>query len=94
MESAVLRAAQALARNDSAAPAMADAARLVVYDAMDRIEKQARTALEATAQGDTLRTQLAVLKRFSKREAVDTIALRRKVAAAVLAAERYPFENR
>ena len=94
MESAVLRAAQALARNDSAAPAMADAARLVVYDGMDRIEKQARTALEATAQGDTLRTQLAVLKRFSRREAVDTIALRRNVAAAVLAAERYPFENR
>ncbi len=94
MESATLRAAQALARQDSAAPAMADAARLVVYDGMDQIEKQARTALEATAEGDTLRTQLAVLKRFSKREAVDTIGLRRNVAAAVLAAERYPFEGR
>jgi alkylation response protein AidB-like acyl-CoA dehydrogenase len=94
MESSALRAAQALARKDSAAQVMADAARLVVYDGMDRVEKQARTALEATAEGDTLRTQLAVLKRFSKRAAVDTIALRRNVAAAVLAAERYPFENR
>jgi alkylation response protein AidB-like acyl-CoA dehydrogenase len=94
MESATLRAAQATARQDSAAPAMADAARLVVYDGMDCVEKQARTALEASAEGDTLRTQLAVLKRFSRRQAVDTIRLRRSVAAAVLAADRYPFENR
>jgi alkylation response protein AidB-like acyl-CoA dehydrogenase len=94
MESAMLRAARALARNDSAAPVMADAARLVVYDGMDQVEKQARTALEATADGDMLRTQLAILKRFSKRGPVDTIRLRRNVAAAVLAAERYPFEGR
>jgi alkylation response protein AidB-like acyl-CoA dehydrogenase len=94
MESATLRAAQALERNDSAAPVMADAARLAVYDGMDQIEKQARTALEATAEGDMLRTQLAILKRFSKRAPVDTIRLRRNVAAAVLAAERYPFEGR
>jgi alkylation response protein AidB-like acyl-CoA dehydrogenase len=94
MESATLRAAQALARNESAAPAMADAARLIVYDGMDRVEKQARTALEASAEGDALRTQLAILKRFSRRQAVDTIRLRRNVAAAVLVADRYPFENR
>jgi hypothetical protein len=39
-------------------------------------------------------TQMAVLKRFGKRGAVDTIALRRKVAAAVQAQDRYPFEGR
>ncbi|MDE3136058.1 MAG: acyl-CoA dehydrogenase family protein [Acidobacteriota bacterium] len=94
MESATLRAAQALARNDSAAPVMADTARLVVYDGMDQVEKQARTALEATVEGDMLRTQLAILKRFTKRGPVDTIRLRRNVAAAVLATERYPFEGR
>lgn len=94
MESASLRAVQALARQDSAAAAMADAARLIVYDGMDRVEKQARTALTASAEGDALRTQLAVLKRFSRRQAVDTISLRRNVAAAVLGADRYPFENR
>jgi alkylation response protein AidB-like acyl-CoA dehydrogenase len=94
MESVALRAAQALARRDSAAPVMADVARLIVYDGMDRIEKEARTALAASAEGDTLRTQLAVLKRFCRREALDTIRARRNVAAAVLAANRYPFENR
>jgi hypothetical protein len=61
---------------------------------MNRVDEQARTALEAVSEGDTLRTQLAVLKRFTKRAPVNAIALRRNVAAAVLAAERYPFEGR
>ncbi|HEV2386066.1 MAG TPA: acyl-CoA dehydrogenase family protein [Candidatus Acidoferrales bacterium] len=92
MESATLRAEQALARSGSTV--LAEAARLVVYDAADRIEKRARTALTAAAEGDELRAQLAVLKRFSRREPVDTIGLRRRLAAAVLAADRYPFEGR
>ena len=37
-----------------------------IYDAMDRIEKEARTALAAVAEGDALTTQLAVLRRFAK----------------------------
>ena len=41
-----------------------------------------------------LTTQIAVLKRFAKRPAIDTIALRRKVAAAVQSQDRYPFEGR
>jgi hypothetical protein len=41
-----------------------------------------------------LSTQLSVLRRFTKREPVDGIALRRRVAAAVLAGDRYPFEGR
>ncbi len=94
MESALLRSAQAVAREDAAAAVMAAAARLVVYDGMDRVEKQARTALEASVEGDALRTQLAILKRFSRREAVDTIGLRRQLAAAVLAVGRYPLEGR
>ena len=68
--------------------------RAFVYDAMDRIEKEARTALAATAEGDTLVTQLAVLRRFAKHTPVDTIAIRRRVAEAVLAQDRYPFEGR
>ena len=37
---------------------------------------------------------LKFLKRFAKRAPVNTIALRRKVAAAVQAQDRYPFEGR
>jgi hypothetical protein len=41
-----------------------------------------------------LMTQMAVLKRFGKRPAADTIALRRRIAAAVQAQDKYPFEGR
>jgi alkylation response protein AidB-like acyl-CoA dehydrogenase len=94
MESSLRRAQKAIAARGQSASAMGDAARVFAYDAMDRIEKEARTALAATADGDTLVTQLAVLRRFAKHGPVDTIALRRRVAEAVLAQDRYPFEGR
>jgi alkylation response protein AidB-like acyl-CoA dehydrogenase len=94
MESTLRRAQKAAAARGPAASVMGDAARAYSYDAMDRIEKEARTALAATAEGDTLMTQLAVLRRFAKHSPVDTIALRRRVADAVLAQDRYPFEGR
>ncbi len=90
IESTLRRAQKAGAEN---AP-MGDAARSFAYDAMDRIEKEARTALAATSDGDTLVTQLAALRRLAKHAPVDTIALRRRVADAVLVQDRYPFEGR
>ena len=95
MESVLRRTQKATAaRGESATSVMADAARAFIYSAGDRVEKEARTALAATIEGDMLRTQLAVLKRFSKREPVDVVALRRRVSDAVLAQDRYPFEGR
>jgi alkylation response protein AidB-like acyl-CoA dehydrogenase len=95
MESSLLRAQKAVAaRGEAASQAMVDAVRVFIYDAGDRVEKDARRALAAVHEGDMLTTQLAVLKRFAKRGVVDTIALRRKVAAAVQAGDRYPFEGR
>jgi len=94
MESSLRRAQRAAARGNSAAASMADAARAFIYDATDRLEKEARTALAATLEGDTLQTQLAVLRRFAKKDAVNTIAIRRRIADAVLAQDRYPFEGR
>ena len=95
MESCLRRAQKtANGKSSETASLMADAARAFISDAADRIEREARTALAATVEGDNLRTQVAVLRRFAKRDAVDTIALRRRVAAAVLAGDRYPFEGR
>jgi alkylation response protein AidB-like acyl-CoA dehydrogenase len=98
MESCVLRSRKAAAREGSGASAitsaLADATRIFVHDAMDRVEKNTRTALAGTAEGDTLRTLLAALRRFAKHEPLNTIALRRRVATAVLAGDRYPFEGR
>jgi hypothetical protein len=58
---------------------------------MDRIESNGRRLLTALEEGDLLRTYLAALKRFTKREVVDTVGLRRKIAAAALEAGGYPL---
>ena len=94
IESSLRRAQKAAAAHGQAAELMADATRAFACDAMDRIEKEARIALAATVEGDTLVTQLAALRRFAKHAPMDTIALRRCLADAVLAQDRYPFEGR
>jgi len=94
MESALRRAQKAAAARSAVSTAMADATRAFIYDGMDAIEKDARTALSGTESGDTLATLFAALRRFVKRAPVDTIAVRRRVAEAVLAQDRYPFEGR
>jgi alkylation response protein AidB-like acyl-CoA dehydrogenase len=94
MESCLLRAQKAAAKNAGAASTMVDAARVFINDRTERAEHEAKRAIAAVHEGDMLTTQMAVLKRFGKRAAVDTIALRRNVAAAVQAQDRYPFEGR
>jgi hypothetical protein len=95
MESSLLRAQKsAAARGDQAAGAMLDAAQAFIHDAADRLEHEARRALASVHEGDMLATQMAVLKRFSKRAPADTIGMRRRVATAVQSADRYPFEGR
>ncbi len=95
MESCLLRAQKAAStKGEAAASVMMDAARVFIADAAERVEHDAKRAIAAVQEGDMLTTQMAVLKRFGKRGAVDTIALRRKVAAAVQAQDRYPFEGR
>ena len=94
MESSLRRAQKSAAARAGSGGVMADAARVLIYDAMDRIEKEARTALAATVDGDMLLTQLAVLRRFSKHPPLNTISIRRRIADAVLAQDRYPFGGR
>jgi alkylation response protein AidB-like acyl-CoA dehydrogenase len=95
MESSLRRAQKSVtARKSEATSAMVSAARCILQDGADKIEHEARAALAAVSDGDTLRTNLAVLRRFLKRDAVDTIALRRKVADLVYAGGNYPFEAR
>ncbi|MBV8231388.1 MAG: hypothetical protein JO329_15515, partial [Planctomycetaceae bacterium] len=69
-------------------------ARVLIADAAGRVVHEAKRAIAAAHEGEMLMTQLAVLKRFGEGPAVDTIALRRRVAAAVQAQDRYPFEGR
>ena len=52
-------------------------------------ESAGRAVLAACSEGDALRTNLAVLKRFTKFEPVDAIAVRRRIAGRLLQAEKY-----
>jgi alkylation response protein AidB-like acyl-CoA dehydrogenase len=95
MESSLLRAQKAAgAKGQAAAQAMIDAARVFISDAAERVEHEAKRAVAALHEGDMLTTQMSVLRRFAKRAPVDTIALRRNVAAAVQSQDRYPFEGK
>src|SRR5216684_2455061 len=77
-ESALLRT-QKLAAGGKGAQA-ADMLAVLTRDAMAHIEITARTVLAACSEGDNLRANLAVLRRFAKYEPVNAIDLRRKIA--------------
>ena len=95
MESCLLRAEKLAAASGQGAARQAIAmTRFYTAKAFERVELAARTVIAAVAEGDMLRTQLAVLRRFARHQPADTIALRRVVAAAVESAGRYPFEGR
>jgi alkylation response protein AidB-like acyl-CoA dehydrogenase len=95
IESSLRRAQKAEARQGTEASAvMADAAQVFLQDAADRVEIDARKVLASVLEGDMLRTQLAVLRRFLKREPVDSIAMRQRIATAIRTGDRYPFEGR
>ena len=95
MESSLLRAQKAAhAKGQAAAQPMIDAARVFISEAAERVEHEAKRAIAALHEGDMLTTQMSVLRRFAKRAPVDSIALRRNVAAAVQSQDRYPFEGK
>ncbi len=81
MESAQLRSQ----KNANAA----DICAVLLPDAMGRIEMFARPILAACSEGDALRANMAILRRFAKHEPVDTIALRERIAERLLGAGRY-----
>ena len=64
---------------------------MFVNDAALRVEAAARQALAAMAEGDTLRTLLAALRRVLKVSPVNTVLLRRRLSDAVLMRNGYPF---
>jgi alkylation response protein AidB-like acyl-CoA dehydrogenase len=81
MESALLRVEKTSAGADMAA--------VLLRDSMTRVEGFARPVLAACAEGDALRSKMAVLRRFAKHEPVDSIGIRRHIAERLLAAGHY-----
>jgi len=92
LESALLRTKKrASAQGEDQTELQGAALRCFAQDALDRVEAGARRLLAAVEEGDTLRTMLAALRRFTRREALDTVALRRRVAEAAIARGGYPL---
>jgi len=92
-ESAVLRAAAAAGASLPRAELHEAAARTFVNDAAQRVDGAARSALAAMAEGDTLRTLLAALRRVLKVTPVNTVVLRRRLADATVERGRYILEE-
>jgi alkylation response protein AidB-like acyl-CoA dehydrogenase len=90
-ESSTLRARAASDSKQAKAALHVDAARVFVNDAALRIDASARQALAAMAEGDTLRTMLAALRRLLKVTPVNTVVMRRRLADETVARGGYPF---
>jgi len=90
MESAVLRAQKIVEQKGEAAAALPIAmARVYLTDALEKIEAAAKKVIADVAEGDMLRTQLAIVRRLSKHEPFNTIALRQQIAQKTLEAGKY-----
>jgi alkylation response protein AidB-like acyl-CoA dehydrogenase len=85
MESCLLR----LEKSGKTEGAMADMTAVFLRDAMTRIEGFARPVLAACSEGDALRSNMAVLRRFTKFEPVDAIGIRRRIAERLIDAGHY-----
>ena len=90
MESGLLRAQRAVQRQGEDAAALKVAMiRTYINDAVPRVDATAKMVLGAVEEGDTLRTELAGLRRLLRYTPVNTVALRRRIADAQVAAGRY-----
>ncbi|HEX8117732.1 MAG TPA: acyl-CoA dehydrogenase family protein [Pyrinomonadaceae bacterium] len=92
MESALLRAQKlAAAQGEEQSALYLDMVRVFCNDAVERVEAEAKNTLAAIVEGDELRTLLAALKRFTKHTPVNTVAARRRIADAMIKANRYVY---
>jgi butyryl-CoA dehydrogenase len=90
MESAVLRAQKLFETKGEKNAAFALAmTRVYLTQAMEKIESAAKKIIAAVADGDMLRTQLAILRRLAKHEPFNTIELRQQIAQRVIEVGKY-----
>ena len=90
METAVLRTQKLIENNGEAASELPIAmTQVYLSQAMEKIEAAARKVIAAVADGDMMRTQMAILRRLAKHEPFNTIAARQKIAQRVIDAGKY-----
>jgi alkylation response protein AidB-like acyl-CoA dehydrogenase len=90
MESAVLRAQKMVEQKGEAAAALPIAmTRVYLIQALEKVEAAAKKVIADVAEGDMLRTQLAIVRRLSKHEPFNTVALRQQIAQRTIEAGKY-----
>jgi butyryl-CoA dehydrogenase len=90
IESVVLRAQKILqAKGENAAALPLAMTRVYLSHAMEKIEAAAKKVIAAVADGDTLRTQLAILRRLAKYEPFNVIELRQQIAQKMIERGKY-----
>ena len=90
-ESVLLRAMKMTANNHPHASLAADAARVFIYDAADRIGHAGKTAVNSFADGDEQHMMLLGVKRFTKSASFNTKDARRRIAAKAIETASYFF---
>ena len=90
MESAALRARKFVEQQGEAAAALPIAmTRVYLTQAFEKVEAAAKKVIANVAEGDMLRTQLAIVRRLAKHEPFNTIALRQQIAHKVIERGKY-----
>ena len=91
LDSALLRARKLAAGGKPSADVAAAMTGLLAEETISFAEQAARRVLAACAEGDELRTQLAILRRLARFTPADTVALTRAVAKKCIEVEKYPI---
>ena len=90
MDSCVLRAHKFIEANGEQKSALVRAmTQIYITGAMNRLEASAKKVIAAVAEGDMLRTQMAIVRRLVKFEPANVIGLEEQVATRVLETGKY-----
>jgi len=91
LESALLRARKLAGTGRNTAGVAAAMTAVLADESMGLTEQAARRVLAASAEGDELRTQLAILRRLARFVPEDTVKLSRTIAEHCIRTEKYPL---
>src|SRR6516164_8802004 len=90
MDSCLLRARKFIETHGEQKASLATAmTQVYIAGAMNRLEASAKKVIAAVADGDMLRTQMAIVRRLVKFDPVNVIGLQEQIAARVLETGKY-----
>jgi alkylation response protein AidB-like acyl-CoA dehydrogenase len=89
MESGLLRVLKIAQKGSKDLELYEKLIRCYIHDAIDKISLSGKKILGSVSEGDEQRTYLAALRKFCKHSLLNSIPMRRDIAAALLKAQEY-----